>query len=78
MSKANKQGPGRYYRTPEHRRLMGKLVRRWKPWEKSPGPTTPDGKAKVARYPDKGGTRHLLRELGRALREQAEAMKRIG
>jgi len=26
----------------------------------------------------KGGTREMLRELGRMLREQAEALKRIG
>ena len=26
-----------YYRTPEHRAMRAELIRRWKPWEKSPG-----------------------------------------
>ena len=67
-----------YYRTPEHRALRAELIRRWKPWEKSTGPKSAEGKAKVARNPYRGGERQMLRELRRALREQAEALKAIG
>jgi hypothetical protein len=56
--------------TPERRRRQAQLILRWKPWERSTGPRTPKGKARVARNADKGGTRPMLRELARALREQ--------
>jgi hypothetical protein len=63
-----------YVRTPEHRRLRAELIRRWKPWERSTGPKTPEGKAVVSRNAWKGGTRELLRELGRVLKYQEEAL----
>jgi hypothetical protein len=44
----------------------------------STGPKSEEGKARVSRNPYKGGTRARLRELARLLREQAEALKRIG
>lgn len=47
------------------------------PWEKSTGPKSPEGKAKVSRNADKGGHRAMLRELARLSREQGEALKRI-
>jgi hypothetical protein len=59
-----------YVRTPEHRRLQAEAIRRWKPWQKSTGPKTPEGKAKAARNGYKGATRQLLRALARVLREQ--------
>ena len=62
-----------YYRTPEHRKLRAELIRRWKPWEKSTGPRSAEGKARVSRNAFKGGTRQMLRELRRLLREQEEA-----
>lgn len=67
-----------YYRTPEHRALRAELIRRWKPWEKSTGPKMAEGKARSAMRGFKGGTRQMLRALARALREQDEALKRIG
>ena len=54
--------------TLERRARQSQLIRRWKPWERSSGPTTPEGKAKVSRNAYKGGTRALLRELARLLR----------
>ena len=39
--------------------------------ERSTGPKTPAGKAKVARNADKGGEWRLLRELAKLLRESA-------
>jgi hypothetical protein len=67
-----------YYRTPEHRAMRAELIRRWKPWEKSTGPKSPEGKARSARRGFKGGQRVLLRQLARLLREQAQALRSMG
>lgn len=64
-----------YYRTPEHRAMRAELIRRWKPWEKSTGPKSPEGKAQSARRGYKGGTRGLLRKVARVLREHAKTLK---
>jgi hypothetical protein len=64
-----------HVRTPDHRRLRAKLIRKWKPWEKSTGPKTPKGKAKVSRNGYRGGTRPLLRELARKLSVEIEASR---
>lgn len=53
--------------TPERRVRQAELIRLWKPWEKSTGPRTPDGKAKAARNAWKGGHWRELRELRRVL-----------
>jgi len=66
-----------YYRTPEHRAMRAELIRRWKPWEKSTGPKSPEGKAKSAIRGYKGGLRDQVRELSRLLKERAEELKRI-
>lgn len=63
-----------YYRTPEHRTLRAELIRRWKPWEKSTGPKSPEGKARSAMRGYKGGVREELRAIGRLLREHAKAV----
>ncbi len=54
--------------TPERRRLQADAIRKWRPWEKSTGPRTAMGKAKVSGNAYKGGTRGLLRALARLLR----------
>jgi hypothetical protein len=56
--------------TPERKARQAELIRQWRPWEKSTGPRTHEGKATVARNAFKGGTWRLFRELARALREQ--------
>ncbi len=56
--------------TPARRARQAEIIRRWKPWERSTGPRTADGKATVARNADKGGLRGQLRELRRLLNEQ--------
>ena len=70
-----------YYRTPEHRRLRSELIRRWRPWEKSTGPRTPEGKASSSRNRWRGGKREqfrtLMRELRSALDEQAGLLDEI-
>ncbi len=48
--------------TPERRARQAELIRTWKPWEKSSGPKTVDGKAVVSRNYLKSG-RHRLRML---------------
>jgi hypothetical protein len=63
--------------TPERRARQAELIRHWKPWEKSTGPQTPAGKAKVSRNAFKGGLRELLRELSRALRDREASRKRV-
>ncbi len=59
-----------YTRTPEHRALRAELIRRWKPWEKSTGPKTTEGKRKAALRGFKGAERAMLRRIARALKLQ--------
>jgi hypothetical protein len=61
-------------RSPEQRARQAALIRRWRPWERSTGPKTPRGKARVARNAYKGGLRGQLRSLGRVLRAQASRL----
>jgi hypothetical protein len=63
--------------TSERRARQAALIHTWRPWEAATGPKTLQGKAKASRNAYKGGTRAMLRELARLLREQAEALKRI-
>ncbi len=51
--------------TLERRRRQAELVRSWKPWEQSTGPTTPEGKLVVSRNAWQGGHRAQLRELSK-------------
>lgn len=38
-----------YDRTAKHRLLQAERVKAWRPWEKSTGPRTAEGKRKVSR-----------------------------
>ena len=49
--------------TTERRLKQSLMIRTWKPWERSTGPKTPEGKAVAARNPWKGGHRAKLREI---------------
>lgn len=64
--------------TPERRARQAVLIRNWRPWERSTGPRTNEGKAKASRNAYKGGQREKLREitnaLNRILRLQNEAL----
>lgn len=40
--------------TPERRARQALLIHTWRPWDKTTGPKTVEGKAKVARNADKG------------------------
>ena len=66
-----------YYRTPEHRKLRGELIRGWAPWEKSTGPKSEVCNAKVSRNAFKRAWRELLGELSRALRDQDGSRRRV-
>ena len=67
--------------TPERRARQAALIRTWKPWEKSTGPRTVDGKERAALNGDKWGKwRHerlLLRELREVLRQHRKELDRI-
>ena len=60
--------------TPERRARQAALIRTWRPWECSTGPTTTAGKAASAGNAFKGGHGAELRALAKAvnamLREQ--------
>jgi hypothetical protein len=60
--------------TPERKAQQAAQIRRWKPWEKSSGPKTTEGKARVARNLYKGGEREKMRELSRLLRAQLHGL----
>ena len=70
-----------YYRTAEHRRLRSEMIHRWRPWEKSTGPRTPEGKARSSRNRWRRGKREqfrtLMRELHSALDEQTGVLDDI-
>ena len=49
--------------TLERRKQQAELIRQWKPWAKSTGPKSQEGKERVARNPWRGGHRQQLRAL---------------
>jgi len=53
------------------------MIHRWKPWEKSTGPKSEEGKRRSAMRGYKGGQREQLREVARLLREQAEGLNQV-
>ena len=61
--------------TAERRARQARMIRQWQPWKTSTRPKSAEGKAIVAGNSFKGGTRPLLRELARALREQRKLLK---
>ena len=63
--------------TSERKVRAAEMIHSWRPWEKSTGPKTPVGKARVSRNAYKGGHWKLARELSRALREQKKAVQDI-
>ena len=62
--------------TPERRKKQSEAIRRWKPWNQSTGPKSPEGKAAVARNAWTGGTwlklRQAIKGLNQAMREQRD------
>lgn len=68
--------------TRQRRQRQSKAIRSWRPWEKSTGPRSAEGKAKVARNADKGGEWRRLRaevkEWQRLLRQQRAFLNEAG
>ena len=61
--------------TQERRQRQRELIQRWKPWEKSTGPKTPEGKRRASQNAYKGAISPILRELSRVLREQEKFLR---
>ena len=65
--------------TSERRAKQSAAIRQWRPWERSTGPRTEAGKARVAQNAYKGGHREsfraLMRELNALLGDQAEGLR---
>ena len=70
--------------TPERRARQAELIRTWKPWNRSTGPKTPEGKARAAANAEKADpwalkeAREVIRHCRQVLRDQREALKKIG
>jgi len=60
------------------RRRLSEAIRRWKPWNQSTGPKSPEGKAAVSGNAWKGGDwlklRQAIKALNQAMREQRSSL----
>ena len=67
--------------TPERRARQAELIRTWKPWDKSTGPRTDEGKARTARNGFKGRRWREMGEMTNAvnalLRKHRESLRRM-
>ncbi len=62
--------------TPERRAAQRKAIHRWRPWEKSTGPKTTEGKDRVARNALKHGSRS--KEGRRQLKALRDMLREFG
>ena len=63
--------------TPERRQRQADAIRTWRPWERSTGPKTAEGKERVARNAWRGGRREQLRELARMVNAEIRAARQL-
>lgn len=62
--------------TPERRKRQAEMIKSWKPWERSTGPKTPEGKEACKLNAEKHGMRgYKWQFLRQALREQDEFLE---
>ena len=63
--------------TPERRARQAELIRQWKPWAKSTGPRSPEGRQRVGRNAWTGGHRAQLRELSKLVNAEVRASREL-
>ncbi len=67
--------------TPERRAQAAEAIHRWKPWERSTGPKTAEGKQKVSRNAYRGSPslqrKEAFKMLQRLLREQRARLREV-
>ena len=63
--------------SPEARARQAELIRTWRPWERSTGPRSEDGKARASRNAFKGGARQEIRALTRSLNTLLREQRRL-
>ena len=61
--------------TPERRKRQSEAIRGWKPWNKSTGPKSPEGKATVSGNAWAGGDWLKLRQAVKALNQAMRLQK---
>ena len=61
--------------TPERRQRQAEAIRRWRPWERSTGPRSAEGKQRSSRNAYKGGVLQQLRTLSRELNSALADMR---
>ena len=66
-----------YVRTAQHRAMRSAMIHRWKPWLKSTGAKTEEGKRKSAMNAYKGAVRQEQRAIARLLREQLNTINEL-
>ena len=54
--------------TPERRERQAASIHNWKPWQRSTGPKSSEGKSRSSKNAFKGAERPALRDLARLLR----------
>jgi len=63
--------------TPESRQKQAETIRRCRPWTKSTGPTSEEGRARSSRNSWKGGLRASLRHYRDVLRQIEDTTRRV-
>jgi len=63
--------------TQERRARQAELIRTWKPWAKSTGPRSPEGRQRVSRNAWTGGHRAELRELVKMVNAEVRAAREL-
>ena len=63
--------------TLERRQRQAELIRQWKPWAKSTGPRSPEGKERVRRNAWTGGHRAQLRELSKMVNAEVRQAREL-
>ncbi len=61
--------------TPERRKQQAELIATWKPWKRSTGPKTAQGKANSSRNAFKDGFKQQIKELRQILKQQNDSLK---